>query len=300
MFTDKLRARIRPFGMVALVSCSSFAVCCGSAVSKPDTLYVESASEFTEAPKQIEPQRTGEPTCCIRFLTCEERLHPDPNKPRLTSAEEIEHPYPDDAVDNPVLLQDRFAVLRFENTTGRPIHAYLHGWETIEEDADTLRAVQEMERTVIMKRTFRNERARHHALKSLDSPRHAHPAEGAFAASAELQSSDGEVFRVPEKYMAGCLQFNNSPPTPAEFRSHQYPTRTVQTGETIELKVSILGILRNRETGLKPGAYTVRVMVTYAEAPSGETKRLTSEPVAVTVTEEHIKAAEAYWEATKN
>ena len=50
---------------------------------------------------------------------------------------------------------------------------------------------------------------------------------------------------------------------------------------------------------MKPGTYTVRATVSYAEAPSGETKRITSEPVTVTVTEEHIKAAEAYWAAAK-
>jgi hypothetical protein len=45
------------------------------------------------------------------------------------------------------------------------------------------------------------------------------------------------------------------------------------------------------------GTFTVRATVSYAEAPSGEKKSVTSEPVTVTVTADHIAAAEAYWKS---
>jgi hypothetical protein len=57
-----------------------------------------------------------------------------------------------------------------------------------------------------------------------------------------------------------------------------------------------------RGRGLKPGTYTVRAHVGYVEAGIDESKWVTSEPVTVTVTEEHIKAAEAVraaWEAER-
>lgn len=43
----------------------------------------------------------------------------------------------------------------------------------------------------------------------------------------------------------------------------------------------------------------MQATVSYAEAPSGEKKEVVSGPVKVTVTAEHIKAAEAFWNADK-
>jgi hypothetical protein len=277
---------------------SAFAVCCGYFI--PNRRPVNTAhSEPVEPSRPPEARYTSEPTWRIRLLTREERLHPDPARPRLTSATEIEHPYSDDQTDNPVLLQDRFAVGRFENTTGRALHVYLHdGWARIEEDPDAMRQLRELELKVLAQRRFKSERVRQHALKALDAPRYTHPAEGAFALEVEVCGSDGEVIRVPEPPQ--CVQFNSSPPTAAELRSGLYPTRTVQPGEQIEFKLPILGKLRDRDRGLKPGTYTVRVTVSYAEAPTGETRRVTSESVIVTVTEDDIRAAEAYRDAAKD
>ena len=300
MFTSTFRKQTGRIARVGFAISAAFAVCCGSGAPDRGEAGNSSSSEFVTRPKPPDLRDASEPTCRIRFLTREERLHPDPANPRLVPPEEIEHPYPEDQADNPVLLQNRFAVLRFDNTTGRAVHAYLHGWEAMEEDVDTLRDVREMERAVIKMRTFKSEKARQHALKSLDAPRHSHPAQGAFTTHVELQSSDGVIIRVPDHYAAGCLQFSNWPPQAEHFRSGLHPTRTVQPGECVELHLSIFEPLRHQKDGLRPGVYTVRTTVAYAEAPGGETKRLTSDPVTVTVTEEHIKAAEVYREAAKN
>jgi hypothetical protein len=277
---------------------AGFGVCCGFFLPGSGTAYTDALPERADAPKQPTPQEASEPICRIRLLTREERLHPDRAKPHLVTTTEIEHPYPDDQADNPVLLQDRFAVLLFENTTGRALHVYLHGWALVEEDPDALQQLREMGRVMVRQSKFKNELARQHALKLIDAPRYAHPAAGAFFVNVEVRGSDGEVIRVPEP--PSCLQFNSSPPTAEQLRSGTYPTRTLKSGESIEFALPILGKLRDPERGLKPGSYTVRATVSCAEVPRGETRHITSEPVTVTVTEDDIRAAEAYWKAAKN
>jgi hypothetical protein len=222
-------------------------------------------------------------------------MHPDPSKPHLVSTSEIEYPYPDDQADNPVLLQDRFAVVRLENTTDRAIDVYLHSISLLEDDE----SVMEMERAIVKMRAFKTERAREHALKLVETSRYSHPAQGAFHVHAELQDSYGELHRVSDRYMAGCVQISNVPPSAEELRSGRFPKRTLGMGESIEFPLQIFEVLPSRERGLKADAYTVTATVSYAVAPSGGTKRITTAPVVVTVTEDHIKKAEAYWATTK-
>ena len=101
---------------------------------------------------------------------------------------------------------------------------------------------------------------------------------------AEIVVMQSFVSRVPP---ADILLANNA------------QTFTLQPGEETELPMSLFSMVTHPRPGLQPGAYTVRATVSYAEAPSGEKKSVTSEPVTVTVTAEHIKAAEAYWAALK-
>jgi hypothetical protein len=298
MSTGWFWTRSRPVAVACVALYAAFGVCCGFFLSGAGAAHTGAGAERAEAPKQPAEQDASEPICRIRFLTREERLHPDPAKPHLVTETEIEHPYPDDQADNPVLLQDRFAVTLFENTTSRALRVYLHGWALFEEDPDALQQLREMQRAMVLRTRFKTELGRQHALKLIDAPRYAHPAAGAFFVDVEVRGSDGEVIRVPEPQQ--CLYFNSSPPTAEQLRSGTYPTRTLKSGERIEFALSILGKLRDPARGLKPGSYTVRVTVSYAEVPSGETRHITSEPVTVTVTEDDIRAAEAYWEAAKN
>jgi hypothetical protein len=64
--------------------------------------------------------------------------------------------------------------------------------------------------------------------------------------------------------------------------------------------MSILGRVTSRERGLKPGVYTVQITCSYAEAPDAAMKHFGSEPVKVSITEEHIKAAEVFWESCRH
>jgi hypothetical protein len=206
---------------------------------------------------------------------------------------EVDRPYPADQVDNPVLFQTRYARVRLDNTTGRPLMAFAHGHPSAEKPEDLL-ARQESQ---IQRGSF-SEKEKKHLRKLIhnrpDAPSTVFPS----VVEVKIYGADGRAIEVMELYQS--LHFGGTVPTPEEIHRNNYPTVTLQPGESTEFRMSILGKLSHPRQGLKPGSYTVQATVSYAEAPSGETKHIVSEPVVVTVTEEHIKAAEAYWAAAKN
>jgi hypothetical protein len=241
-----------------------------------------------------EPPSVAPPTCHIRFLTREERLNPEPRWRHILYYHEVDRPYPVEQVDNPVLFQNRYARVRFENTTGRVLAAFAHARPSVEEDA---RVRLERQRAQIHNLRGLSDKERAYLLQLLEIDQDVPTTTFPCAIDVAVYGADGKEIEVIELYQS--MFFGGRVPTAAEIHANAYPTVSLQPGDSIEFPISILGKLTSRERGLKPGAYTVRATVSYAEAPNGETKRVTSEPLTVAVTEDHIKAAEAYWAAAK-
>lgn len=232
------------------------------------------------------------PTCSIRFLTHEERLKPEPIWRHILDSHEAEWPYPPEQVDNPVLFRNRYARVRFENTTGRVLVAYFHGGSSTEEES---RAQAERQRDQIRHIRGIGVKQRAYLLSLIENPPAARATIFPCVVEEAIFGADGKEIEVVELYQS--QQFGGRVPSATEIHANGYQTVSLQPGESVEFRMSILAKLIRPSVGLKPGTYTVRATVSYAEAPSGETKRVTSEPVTITVTEEHIKAAEAYWAA---
>jgi hypothetical protein len=202
------------------------------------------------------------PTCEIRFRDAAERLRREPVIPPSPGDVAIaadDPPFSADQVDNPVLLTHHIAKVRFENVTGHDL---------------TLYAIKATRGEV------------------------ASVARDALIVDTEVRDEGGNVVKVTDLLLAGG---GWEVPPASEVLTKHPPVVTLRAGEGVDLPMSLLGGLHTYKAlvNVKPGTYTVRAIVSYAEAPSGETRRVTSEPVTVTVTAEHIKAAEAYWAALK-
>jgi hypothetical protein len=238
----------------------------------------------------------AEPICSIRFLTTEERLS---IANRLLETGEIEEPFPMSQVDNPVLHPGRCAVVQFQNVTAQPITVYsLHEWPV---DPDVLKSNNEMAIAIRngTAHTFGNARRKAHLLKSLENAPSPPSIRTAFVVDEEIRDVNGNVVQVYDLSQSIVFPGHKVPPA-VDLLARNPLSFTIEPGGVVELPVSILGKFRRRSDGLVSGSYTMRATISYAEAPSGETRRITSEPVTITVTEEHIKAAEAYWAAAKN
>jgi hypothetical protein len=198
------------------------------------------------------------PTCRIVFLSADERVR-RANAPIVGTSGPVAPYYqiPADQADNPVLLAGHYAVARFENTTGRPL--------TLHVVQMRLRLARSVEETAVV--------------------------------HVEVRDASGEVLKGIDPQTDYLISTVDPEPPGALHVTKKEPTFTLQPGEGFDLRMSILGRVTTRGRGLKPGTYTVRASVGYVDAADGQTKWVTSEPVTVTVTEEHIKAAEALWKA---
>jgi hypothetical protein len=198
------------------------------------------------------------PTCRIVFLSPDERVR-RANAPIETHSGLVPQPYqvPAEQADNPVLLAGNYAVARFENTTGRPLTLHIVSLR--------LRLARSVEETAVV--------------------------------SVEVRDANGEVLKGFDPQWDYLLSTVDPEPPGDLHVTMKDPVFTLQPGEGFDLRMSILGRVVTRARGLEPGTYTVRASVGYVDAADGQTKWVTSEPVTVTVTEEHIKAAEAFWQA---
>ena len=66
----------------------------------------------------------------------------------------------------------------------------------------------------------------------------------------------------------------------------QLETKTLLPGESVEEPFALLGMITGG--GPKPGVYTVRAVFEYLSAPDGEVKSVTSAPISVEITADHI------------
>lgn len=205
------------------------------------------------------------PTCRIEILPAVERIR------RMNAPVNINpivapyplgitppHRVPFELAENPVLLSEHYATVRFENTTGRPLILYVVRW------CDGIGCDPLIQNTAIVAADVRD-------------------------------SGDGVIKEPPPRWRSVT---DPEVPSAKLLRANNHPLFILPDGGHIDLPIPILGRLDTPRT--KPGTYKVRAIVSYAEAPDGETMQITSEPVNVTVTEEHIKAAEAYWATLKN
>lgn len=164
-------------------------------------------------------------------------------------------PPPADQKDNPLLYSNWFAVIRIENKT-----------------TETLRFFDFSGR----------------GTRFLD----------AVIIKTEVRDQRGDVLNYPSSYYALSSGSNVDPVVPpaSHLLAEPRPTLALSPGEATELSVSILSNYHHPEWGLiKPGTYTTRFTISYAEAPHGTAQRITLDPVTVTVTEDNIKACKAYW-----
>lgn len=227
------------------------------------------------------------PHCRIVFLEPEQRMKPD----RLRGsyfhpvARESDRLLLPEQVNNPVLFQDRFAIARLENAAPHQLGFYCVSMLWWPLDAELRQALKSQALAI------RDQRERDRALTNLEEMGTPSVRDIAIA-DVEIRGADGEIIRPTTLHRS---QIEPRVPPAQELIANKRPAYFLQPGESIELPIPILGHLTNRQAGLKPGTYTVRAVLSYAEAPSGAAHRITSDPVAVTVTEEQIKAAEAYW-----
>lgn len=241
------------------------------------------------AHSRAEPQ----PVCwSVRFLSHQERLHPEPQWHHPVDAHEAVRPYPAEQVDNPVLFATRYVRARLENTTGAPLAVFARAIPVPEAES---RQHEEQQRE-----TIRNMRGVHGEEKAyLLSLLGTHAPRGYSAAlCSELEELVTDANGAEVGHVAGSRwpRPGNALGSADEIRTGGYATHIIEPGQIIEFRMSVLGHGLSSAANIpKPGTYTVRAVLSYAEAPSGETRRVTSDPVTVTVTEEHIRAAEAYW-----
>lgn len=211
-----------------------------------------------------EPQPMRDPptvSCSVRLLS------PDERRQHLHAAQT--HPgstlrsLPDKLADNPMVFFSDHAVVRIENTTPAPLHV--------------------------------------HALTGTCVP--STPG-GVFRLDVALfDANEQKLSLTPEEEWDRISVLSDNPPsvpTTDELSQRKQPmTYELPAHTAIELPVDILSHWSNPRYGLKPGTYTARVTVSFAESPSGTARHIVCEPVTVTVTEEQIKAAKAYWDGPK-
>lgn len=229
-------------------------------------------------------------SCRVRFLEPAERSQIAAD---LLATGAIDQAFPAELSANPVVHHGRYATVRFENTTDVPLNLYsLCPWPLSADMQEANRALATELRNATGD-TFRTPRQKEELVRSLEAPI-APTLRSAFVVDEELRAPNGtSIARTDLSHPAAWL--NQSVPPASELLARNPLRFILLPGEGIDLPVSVLGNLRNRANGLTPGTYTLRVTVSYAEAPSAEVRHITSEPVTITVTEEHIKAAEAYW-----
>ena len=116
----------------------------------------------------------------------------------------------------------------------------------------------------------------------------------AFIVDVEVRAPTPDL--VPTKPEFTNIHSILPPTVPSQSRllADPPPTLTFAPGDGVDLQVSILGNWHVADW-LKPGVYTTRFTISYAMAPTGEKREITTEPVKVTVTEDNIKAAKEYW-----
>jgi hypothetical protein len=201
------------------------------------------------------------PACRIEFLDLKERLrrqNADVDELELASPPCKYRRFTAAEADNPVLFRRHCAVVRVENTTGHPCTFY---------------------------------RLRMEFNRGLE-------AYHAFLVQVDVRAADEDV---PSEIPLSDPEYADRTgqpllPTVDLLQRIKAPTITVPPGESIEVPISsILSWRSNRQRGLRPATYCVCVTLHYVEAPGGEGRQITSPPVDVTVTEEHIRVAEAFW-----
>jgi len=230
-------------------------------------IAVAVAVGFLYFPNRTVVNTTSGPTCRIRPLDANERDTPPP----VPVATEWFHPapppppIPPDQRDNPLMMSHKMAVVRFENTTDHPLSLYV---------------VQSM--------------------LSLFPPQPQPTRRHTVIVEVEVCDPAGNVIQVRD--FTRSLAPDSVPPA-ADLRSKAATVFVFQPGEWVEAPVALLGTLPllinpSKQTlpqgPLQPGTYTVRAVVSYAEAPDGEKSTVTSDAVLVVVTEAHIKAAQAH------
>jgi hypothetical protein len=238
---------------------------------------IATAPVIPDSPAPVPLPKT--PTCRIRFLTREERLTEPVLKPRPNSYTMPQPNLPQEEVENPVLYPNRYARIRFENHTAHDLAFYTHVscLDDYEEcwsiKLPTARPITGIPRLV----------------------------SSGFLVKEEVHDEKGNLL-TGDYSPEDSLQSLGPPhlPTAGDLASDRYTTVALRADEGIDLNMSILGRVVRPERGLKPGLYTVRAILSYAEAPNGEAKHIASEPVTVRVTEENIKAAEAFWASCRH
>lgn len=234
-----------------------------------------------------EDRAVGTPTCRIELLSRDERVRREsmhtppklPEPPKSPFGEALSPPAtplwrapPATQADNPLLYNSNYAVVRFENPTGQALSVY-----AIRGRGDKWPIIRD-----------------------------------AFIVDVEVRDPAGTQVVSVIRSLQCCPNPLVYPVVPSveELRQNPPPTFMIQPGEGVELPIPILDDLPAVLTlplqaagipaqPIKPGVYTVRATVSYAEAPSGEKREVVSEPVKVTVTAEHVKAAEAFWKTEK-
>ncbi len=244
--------------------------------------------EVFRPPIQEHPQPPTEPICRICFLNADEPM--DSTFPsQYVDWNHIDHPYSREQANNPVVNQGRFAIVRFENVTKQPVVLYsLHPDPELPNDPD----FRKMQKELVSGIT--NDRQREKLLQSCDTP-WVHTNQSTLEVRHDVRDAENNLLGSPNYYHS--LLSGLSVPSPEMLLKRNPKSFVLNPGEWIDRPMWILGQPKQSFAGLKPGTYTVRALVSYAEAPSGEKKTVTSEPVTITITEEHIKAAEQYWVA---
>lgn len=167
------------------------------------------------------------------------------------------HRVPLEQADNPALLWEHYATVRFENTTDQPLVLYVLRW------VGGIGYDPIMENTAIV--------------------------------NVEVRDSAGQLVKAPSD--PRFLQEPKQMPLLKILQDNNYPAFVLKPKQHVNLPMSVLGSWGIPRPGRDPVTYTLRATVSYIEAPSGETKRITSEPVTLTFTEAHFKARDAYWDS---
>jgi hypothetical protein len=255
---------------------------CGSAVgfwiSLSDRHEVITSVYFIADSQPLVVVPMASPTCRIQFLTKEERL----TAPVLKlPPNAIKIPLPDlpaEEFENPVLYRNRYAIIRFDNHMTHDLVFYTAVWHL-----DYYQECQSIKLPTDRPIT---------GIPSVVS--------SGFLVRVEVQDEKGDLL-TGDYAPWDSLESLGPPhlPTVGDLKSDNYTTVALRAGEGIDLPMSILGRVICPQRGLKPGLYTIRATVSYAEAPYGDAKHVVSEPVNMRVTLEHMKAVETYFESRR-
>lgn len=179
--------------------------------------------------------------------------------------------------NNPILIQDEMAVVRFRNRKTAPLTLYvirsldLKPWGSFYSTQGGL---------------------------VLSEPRQVPrlTPEQAMVVSVEVRDDRGHLME-PVQVRPSLISYFYSPPkvpSAADIRKFQLPEIALQPGEEVDVSFPLFGDVFRTDCWFRPGTYTIHVSLSWAEASSGETKSMTADPVTVCITPEHVKAAETY------